>query len=175
MLLLPLAVILFTGDDARLSPVEQAIVALPIAGDADADAGATTSPLGVGGRLPASFSMPLYANSARAEALRISMRGDDAATPGDGMDFLGSEFATLHPRSRAGEGGLIGHIQLMYSTPMALDLSATIFQEFCNAQPGDPFFDADVATLPIAPRLREALTRFIPTAANITFCPRLAR
>ncbi len=176
ILLGPIAALIMFEDEVALSPIDLAIVSLPTAGDA-AGGGSSTALLGsAASKLPNNVSLPLFANSARAAATRLA-RSDAGVAAGDAdLDFASAEFAMLHPRTLAKEDLLIGSLAMVYSTPMNMDLSLKLFEEFCNASPEDPFYHVSMTALPIDPNLRLALERYSTTATKGgPFCARLFR
>lgn len=98
------------------------------------------------------------------------------ATGDRDLGFASAEFAMLHPRSLAKEDLLVGSLATVYATPMNIDLSLKLFEEYCNAGPQDPFYHVSMASLPIDPNLARALERYSTTATKGgLFCARLSR
>jgi hypothetical protein len=177
-LLMPLCALALLPPEEIPSPIETAIQALPSAGGvADIDVSKTpASPLGAGPRLSSSVSLPLYANSAHSQAVVLALRQANRAAKSTDGDVFSTEYALLHPPSLSKEDLLIGDLALVSSTPLTMDLSVKIFEEYCNAQVGDAFYDLPIEALPIDPLLRQSLARF----ANMSdkggsFCSRLGR
>jgi|GEM_PF-4761969 len=179
LLLIPVLLMVFEGDGAQ-SPVELAIAALPIAGDASDGGNDTTNariaPLGSTARLPPSTSLSLYNNSARAEAARMSQR-DAAANSGRdaGTDFDEIEYKLMHPKLGGKEDFLVGDFKNLFTMPTAANLSWVLFHEFCTAKPDDPYFGVGTDKLPIDPIIVKALLDFVPSNDQVSYCPRLGR
>lgn len=170
LLLLPILVVFLMQNAPTPSPIELAIAQLPIAGGSSGGGGnaAPSSPLGDdGGALPASVSLPLYANSARPDATPESLHDDDEAD----RNIEITQYTVLHPQSLEQQDLLIGQVALLYETPFNEDLSNKLLQEYCTAKPSDPFYNVSLLYLPIDPVLRDALVRL--GGADSASCPRL--
>ncbi len=175
-LLLPLGILVLIDDDVPVSVVEQAISALPIPGnasdpDAARDSGGSSRVAALGtdtARMPASTSLTLYNNSARAEAARLGQR-DDSPKPRAVVDLAAITYALLHPRYLAREDMLIGDYTLMMTTPLGSSLGLSLYREFCTAR-----LDGAVSTkidLSENSNILVALTEFIPASGQVSFCP----
>jgi hypothetical protein len=179
-LLLPLLAIGLIDDERSASPIEQTIEALPVPVDQEAGTqplspGAT--PLGAAGtRLPTSVTMPIYNNSAQALAARMALTNvvvsDESQRTQDEMRT--SEYDILHPRERMMDDLLVGQVNTLLTSPVAPDISVKIFQEYCNARPGDPYYGVDVTALPIDRDLLSALVQLARLTPDTGFCPRVA-
>ena len=164
---LPLVILILADNPTpTVSPVDQAIEALPVAG-------------GNGARLTTKASLPdvvglkLYAQSARPDAAFQSVAIPNEAKVG----IDSAQYEALHPLSKAGEDFMVGQLELVFTSPLDSELSNRIFKEFCNAQPGDPFYNVGVAQLPISGALKDSLVRWTRGAgatAAATVCPRLS-
>ena len=174
----PLAALFWFEEAAVPTPIELAITSLPTAGNASGTGTARSSDRALlgEGRLPNNVSLSMFANSARVEQSRIARADIAAATRGSDKDFAAAEFAALHPPTMGREDLLIGTLGMVYSTPMNMDLSLKLFEEFCNAMPGDAYYQVSMDSLPIDPNLRRALDRFSSTSTHGgPFCARLFR
>ena len=179
-LLLPLLAIGIGGQERAPSPIEQTIEALPIPVDPGSGAQAPadgSTPMGAAGtRLPTSVTMPIYNNSAQALAARLFLTTpvlpEEAKHTQEQMRT--SEYELLHPRQRVMDDLLVGQVNALLTSPVAPDLSAKIFQEFCNAQPGDPYYSMDLKNLPIDRDLLSALVNLAKMTSDTGFCPRLS-
>jgi hypothetical protein len=168
------AAMVLRSQDVALTPVEQTIDTLPSAGNAAPadDGGADASPLGAGTqRLSPSAAMPLFAASARATSAMLALRDSaQAARPTD-HDYTVTEFSLLHPDELARDNMLIGDLGLVYNNPTGTDLSARIFQAYCAARPGDPFYAVNIDTLPITPALKQAAMAWQEIPGATGRCP----
>ena len=176
ILAIPVLLMLLEGEGSQ-SPVELAIAALPIAGDAGSDeSGTRLAPLGSTAKLPPSTSLSLYNNSARAAAARMT-QSDGAINSGrdPGTDFNETEFSLLHPKFRGNEDFLVGDFKYVFSMPTAANLSWVLFHEFCTATPDDRFFGVGTDKLPIDPAIVKALLDFVPSNDQVSYGPRLGR
>jgi hypothetical protein len=179
-LLLPLLAIGITGQERAPSPIEQTIQALPVPVDAEAGTEALpegATPMGAAGtRLPTSVTMPIYNNSAQALAARLSLTTPvlPAEAAHTQEQLRTSEYELLHPRERMMDDLLVGQVNALLTSPVGPDISGKIFQEFCNAQPGDPYYGMDVKNLPIDRDLLSALVSLAKMTSDTAFCPRLA-
>ena len=177
-LLLPLLAIAMTGQDRAPSPIEQTIEALPVpvaSGDEALPSGATS--MGAAGTgLPTAVTMPMYNNSAQAMAARLSLTMPvlPAEAAHTQEEMRTTEYQLLHPKQRMMDDLLVGQVNALLTSPVAPDISAKIFQEFCNAQPGDPFYSMDVKNLPIDRDMLSALVQLAKMTSDTSFCPRLA-
>ena len=179
-LLLPLLAIGMGGQDRAPSPIEQTIQALPVPVDAEAGTAALPdgdTPLGAAGtRLPTSVTMPIYNNSAQALAARLFLTtpvmADEAKHTQEQM--RSSEYGLLHPQQRVMDDLLVGQVNALLTSPVAPDISAKIFQEYCYAQPGDAYYGIDVKNLPIDRDLLASLVNLAKMTTDTGFCPRLA-
>ena len=171
-LLLPILALTLWNDEPPPSMVEQAIGALPMPGNDNAGAAA---PMGRQARnLPPDVSLSLYANSARADAMRQSKTaGSDGQD--EGSDYFSREFNLLHPATLAREDLLVSDLSLLYSTPLNVDLGVVIFQEYCSARPGDPFYGVDINTLPLSLGLRTAIARAMASNSGVAVCGQFGR
>jgi len=179
-LLLPLLAIGLVDDGRSASPIEQTIEALPVPVDQEAGTqplppGAT--PLGAAGtRLPASVTMPLYNNSAQALAARMSLAdpvmADEPERTQDEMRT--SEYEIVHPLERTMDDLLVGQVNALLTSPVAPDISVKIFQEYCNARPGDPYYGMSVTDLPIDRDLLASLVQLARLTSDTGFCPDLS-
>jgi hypothetical protein len=175
-LLLPLLAMFVFDDDPSPSPVEQAVLAMPVAGYAQMeDAGAT--PLGRrGAGLPSAMALPLFAGSARAEALRLSMRRDtldDSVVQAMDRDIRSRQHALLHSRPQGREDHMMPQFQLLFATPAALEVMASILKDYCAARPGDVAFYVDATELPLPGPTIDALAGTMVTTDMAASCPRL--
>jgi hypothetical protein len=178
-LLLPLLAIAMNGQERAPSPIEQTIESLPVPVDAEAGTqplppGAT--PLGAAGtRLPTSVTMPIYNNSAQALAARMSVTTPMLYHEEKPLqqDAETARYETLHPTERVMDDLLVGQVNTLLTSPVSPDLSLKIFQEFCNSQPGDPYYGVSITNLPIDPELLATLTQLSRLTTNSGFCPRL--
>ncbi len=179
-LLLPLLAIGISGQDRAPSPIEQTIQALPVPVDAEGGTAALAdgdTPLGAAGtRLPTSVTMPIYNNSAQALAARLFLTApvmaDEARHTQEEMRT--SEYELLHPKTRVMDDLLVGQVNTLLTSPVAPDISAKIFQEFCHAQPGDAFYGMELKNLPIDRDLLASLVNLAKMTSDTGFCPRLA-
>ena len=178
-LLLPLLAMGLVNNERSFSPIEQTIGALPVPVDAQSGTQPLppgASPLGAAGTgLPTSVTMPIYNNSAQALAARMSltypMLTEDRAPSQDEMKS--SEYAQLHPRSRMMDDLLVGQVNDLLTSPVSPDISVRIFQEYCNAQPGDPYYAIDIKSLPIDRDLLASLVELASLAPDSGFCPHI--
>lgn len=154
VLLAPVTVLVLLEMPTPPTPIEVAIGALP---SVDHSSTADTATL-QGGRLPNNLTSSLYANSAAAAAASLG-RADTNARP-DTQDYASVEYGALHPQRMARDDFLVGQLAMIYSTPLTMDLSLQLFQEFCNAQPGDAFYGIPLDRLPIDPALLRGLVRY---------------
>ena len=69
---------------------------------------------------------------------------------------------------------LVGQVNALLTSPVAPDISAKIFQEFCHAQPGDAFYGMELKNLPIDRDLLASLVNLAKMTSDTGFCPRLA-
>jgi hypothetical protein len=170
------AAIVLRSPDVPLTPVEQAIDTLPSAANAvPADDGVVdASPLGSGTqRLSPSAAMPLLAASARATSATLALRDSERATQPTDRDYAVTQFSLLHPDELARDNMVIGDLSLMYSNPTGTDLSMRIFQAYCTAQPGDPFYAVRITALPITPALQQAAMAWQAIPGAVGRCPRV--
>jgi hypothetical protein len=172
--------VVLNSQDVPLTPVEQAIDSLPLAAipggtkPATADGGGNVSPLGSGTtRLMPTSAMPLLAASAGSVTAQLAMRDSERSLRGTDRDFSMTEFSLLHPDERARDNMLIGDLALIYNNPADADLTAKIFQAFCTAQPGDPYYNLSIATLPIDLSLKQAVIRWESTPGTNSRCPQI--
>jgi hypothetical protein len=165
-MVLPLVIVILSNNPTAPSPVEEAIQQLPVAGGPST----TASPNGNGrAGLPESVSVKLYADSARPDATPQSIAIVDETK----TDIDSAQYAVLHPLSMAREDLMIGQLALVFTSPLDAELSGRIFQEFCNAKPGDPFYNVSLNDLPIDGPLRDALVRWSSGSSSASVCPRL--
>ncbi len=167
-LALPLVAMILMDDGPAPSLVEQAILALPIPGDASdpGQSGRVEVAGASGASMPASTTLSLYNNSARAAASRLAQRPE----PGNAVPhFAAVSYTLLHPESLAGEDLLIGDVAMVFSTPVP-DLSWAIFSAFCRT---DATGRATLADLPINPNVPAAIVNFLPASDYGRLCPRL--
>ncbi len=172
-LIFPIATaIVLRGTDTPLTPVELTINGLPTAAPTEGFAETDASPLGAGdARLSLGAALPLYAASARPTAARLAARDSERAASGADRTFALTEFALLHPQARDRDNMLIGDLPLVYDNPATLDLSARIFQEYCTARPGDPYYTLSITALPINPALKAAVIQWEATPGVTSRCP----
>lgn len=176
--------VVLNSRDAALTPVEQAIGALPQAAgmagarpgapDAGGEAGGDVSPLGSGAaRLTSAVAMPLLAASAGSLATQSAMRNSERSARGTDRDYALTEFSLLHPDERARDNLVIGDLALVYSNPADAGLTAKIFQAFCTAQPGDPYYTLGIAALPISQTLKQMVIKWETTPGTSGRCPQV--
>jgi hypothetical protein len=179
-LLLPLLAIGIFSPERAASPIEQTIEALPVPVDADTGTEPLApgdTPLGAAGtRLPTSVTMPIYNNSAQAMAARLSLTAPSVRTGGvrTQEEMRTSEYELLHPKTRVMDDLLVGQVNTLLTSPVSPDISGKIFQEFCNAQPEDPYYSMDLKNLPIDRDLLAALVQLAKMTSDTGFCPRLS-
>ncbi len=117
--------------------------------------------------------MPLLAASARATSAMVALRDSERAAQPTDRDYAITQFSLLHPDELARDNMLIGDLSLMYSNPTGTDLSMRIFQAYCAAQPGDPFYAVRITALPITPALQQAATAWEAIPGAVGRCPRV--
>jgi hypothetical protein len=177
-LLLPFLAMALISEDAGPSPIEQTVAALPIPVDQSnpADAAAAGSPFGTGAAPPASVTMPIYNQSALALTTQMQTinanRWDQPDQPVAMLDQM--DYAELHPAARAQDDLLAGEVNGLLTMPLSADISFKIFQAYCGAQPGDPFYSVDIKSLPIDRDLLASLQELAQLAPNSGLCPRLS-
>jgi hypothetical protein len=178
-LLLPLFAIALTGQDRAPSPIEQTIESLPVPVDSEAGTQALppgATPLGAAGtRLPTSVTMPIYNNSAQALAARMFLTAP--VVPNEinrtQEQIKTSEYEAVHPQQRMMDDLLVGQVNGLLTSPVAPDISAKIFQEYCNAKPGDPYYGVSLESLPIDRDLLASLVQLAKMTSDSGFCPHL--
>jgi hypothetical protein len=179
VLALPFLVMALISEDGTPSPIEQTVAALPVPVDQSgpAEAQATgVSPFGAGAGPPPSVTMPIYNNSALALTAQMQVmnagRSDQPDAPVEQLQAL--DYAELHPQDRSMDDLLVGQVNGLLTMPLSADISFKIFQEFCNAQPGDAYYTVNIASLPIDHDLLAALEQLAKLTPDSGFCPRLA-
>ena len=177
VLLLPFLAMALINDDSGPSPIEQTVASLPIPVDQSnpTGAGVAGSPFGTGGASP-SVTMPIYNQSALAVTAQMQAinagRWDQPDQPIAMLDQR--DYEELHPLSHAQDDLLAGQVNGLLTMPLSADLSFKIFQAYCSAQPGDPFYAVDVKSLPIDRDLLASLEGLARLAPNSGVCPRLS-
>jgi hypothetical protein len=179
-LIFPLAsVAVYESEPAPLSPVEQAIDALPLSPVGASAIGSggpgDVSPLGAGSaRLQPALALKLAANSAGSRTAVMALRNSELAPQDADRDFSLAEFSLLHPKSRSGDNYLIGDLALVYANPADSNLTADIYNAFCSARPSDPYYMVGVADLPIPLVLKLDIVKWQATPGTNGRCPGLA-
>jgi hypothetical protein len=177
-LLLPFLVMALISEDSGPSPIEQTVAALPIPVDQSNTAGAAAagSPFGTGAAPSASVTMPIYNKSALAVTAQMQTmnanRWDQPDQPVAILDRM--DYEALHPLDRMQDDLLVGEVNGLLTMPLSADLSFKIFEAYCSAQPGDPFYSVDVKSLPIDRDLLASLEQLARLAPDSGLCPRLA-
>ena len=173
-LLLPLLAVALFEDDEQPTPIEQALSALPLPGDAVLPKGGKRfSLLGNTTRgVTPSATLQIYNNSARAEAERIDQRATVGAGDQDIVDFDSATYAALHPRSLAGEDLMVGDLALLTQS-FTPDLSYIYFLEFCNATPDDRTYTTKLSDLPLSSGILNALSTLQPGSGLSSYCKRV--
>ena len=138
------------------------------------DGGVDASPLGAGSQqLSAAAAMKLLAASARATSAMLAQRDSERAARPTDRDYAVTQFSLLHPDELARDNMLIGDLSLVYSNPTGTDLSARIYQAYCTAMPGDPFYAVSITALPITPALQQAALAWEEIPGATGRCPRV--
>lgn len=177
-LLLPFLAIALINVDSGPSPIEETVAALPIPVDQSnpAGAGAAGSPFGTGAGSSPSVTMPIYNQSALAVTAQMQTinanRWDQPDQPVAVLDRM--DYEALHPLDHTQDDLLAGEVSGLLTMPLSADLSFRIFEAYCSAQPGDPFYSVDVKSLPIDRDLLTSLEELAHLAPDSGLCPRLA-
>jgi hypothetical protein len=177
-LLLPFLAMALINEDNGPSPIEQTVAALPIPVDQSNPAGAAAggSPFGTGTAPPPSVTMPIYNKSALALTVQMqamnASRWDQPDQPFAMLDHR--DYQELHPASHTQDDLLVGEVNGLLTMPLSADISFKIFQAYCSAQPGDPFYSVDIKALPIDRDLLASLQELARLAPDSGLCPRLA-
>ncbi len=162
VLVLPLAVMLLSRPISGPSPVENAILALPVAGRlaAPSQVPGEQTPFGSPNkRMPVSVALPLYSASARAATALMAARQSNGR-PQATVNVTQRIYAALHPVHLAAEDLMIAPEAFLFATPPDFSLSARIMADWCNAKPSDPYYNTPIAALPIAPALQDKLSYY---------------
>ena len=168
LMVLPVVVVILSDSAPAPSLIEQAIDQLPIAGGGPAGA---TRNANAGTGLPLGASLTLYAGSARADSTPASISTDSETK----IDIDSAQYNIMHPASMAREDLMIGQLELVFTSPMDTAVSGRIFREFCDAKPGDPYYNVGLERLPINGVLKDALVRWRmgSSSSSASFCPHL--
>jgi hypothetical protein len=177
-LLLPFLVMALVDEDSGMSPIEQTVAALPIPVDQSNPAGSADagSPFGTGASPSPSVTMPIYNKSALAiTAQMLAMNANRWDQPDQPVAVLERmDYDALHPHEHVQDDLLVGEVNGLLTMPLSSDISFKIFQAYCSAAPGDPFYSVDVKALPIDRDLLASLQELARLAPNSGLCPRLA-
>jgi hypothetical protein len=118
--------------------------------------------------------MPLLAASARATSAVLALRDSERAAPPTDRNYAVTQFSLLHPDELARDNMLIGDLWLVYNNPTGTDFSARIFQDYCAAVPGDPFYAVSINARPLTPALKQAAMAWEAIPGATGRCPRVS-